>query len=1051
MAQQPRLVLPVGHTKPVLSAEYSPDAEKILTTSSDGTAKLWDAGSGKLLMDFKESGDASRSPNTAARFSPDGKKIILTFGRVDTKIVEVSSGNELWHWLYGHLDVPGKDIMKHFSPDGKRLLLFDFENKVTLFNTKTTKPVFDLKGHKGQIYKASYSPDGKKIITVSEDGTFKIWDAVTAKPLITKKESDKIESVLFTPDSKNILLVTENISAKLLNAATGNLVSQLEDFDVDVINAADNSANQQWTMFSPDGRFLIQLISAAPQESLSPYQNYCEELNSTIGDMLLSYCDAIKVWEVRTGKLLYKLDSLVQFNTDFNFASFFSTDGKKIITASKDNTVKIRNAATGKILYSLKGHTGFITSARFGADGEKIITASIDSTAKIWNAQNGALIYTLNGHSNYILDGRFDPSGKKMVTTSADQTIGVWDAVTGERNVVLNGKTNLIEDARFNPDGSKIIFYSSRDKKILDLKYFSLTTEVENTPRDTSFINPKRVFSANPDSIANVKPVLTTEDINRLQWRADWQVDWQVDIFTVLDGADAIVNNRIDELIRMIVFSPDKKQLLFTLENNTIRLYDIEKKHFVFTFIYIDTNDYIIQMPSGYYQSTPNASKLLHYVAQDLKMISFEQLDVKYNRPDLVLKQIGISDTLLINSYRNAYNKRIKKLGIDTTFFREGFGVPEADFVNRKKIKATQTNDVLSLQIKGIDSTYKLDRYNVWVNEVPVYGQRGISIRKNNVHQIDKTIGIVLSEGINQVETSITNVNGTESYRMPLTINYTPAVKQKENTYFIGIGIDRFADSSRNLQYCSKDIRDLSAKMKEKYTDIIIDTLLNENVTASNIKALKQKLQNTRVNDKVIISYSGHGLLSKSLDYYLSTYAVNFSKPEENGLPYDELENLLDSIPARKKLLLIDACHSGEVDKEDVKKSSSTKDSAVTAAAGSKGGIGTSLNTGTGLGLKNSFELMQSLFVNVGKSTGATIISAAGGKESALENIQLPNGGFLKNGVFTFCIMEAMDKNNSLKISELRKLVGSRVIELTHGKQRPTSRNEPVAVDWEVW
>ena len=55
-------------------------------------------------------------------------------------------------------------------------------------------------------------------------------------------------------------------------------------------------------------------------------------------------------------------------------------------------------------------------------------------------------------------------------------------------------------------------------------------------------------------------------------------------------------------------------------------------------------------------------------------------------------------------------------------------------------------------------------------------------------------------------------------------------------------------------------------------------------------------------NDKVIIAYSGHGMLSKEYDYYLSTYSVNFEKPEQNGLPYDELENLLDSIPARKKL-----------------------------------------------------------------------------------------------------------------------------------------------------
>ncbi len=60
--------------------------------------------------------------------------------------------------------------------------------------------------------------------------------------------------------------------------------------------------------------------------------------------------------------------------------------------------------------------------------------------------------------------------------------------------------------------------------------------------------------------------------------------------------------------------------------------------------------------------------------------------------------------------------------------------------------------------------------------------------------------------------------------------------------------------------------------------------------------------------------------------------------------------------------------------------------------------------TGKMLGTKNSFELMQQVFVNVGRSTGATIISAAAGTQFALER------GDLKNGVFSYCILELMKK-----------------------------------------
>ena len=107
-------------------------------------------------------------------------------------------------------------------------------------------------------------------------------------------------------------------------------------------------------------------------------------------------------------------------------------------------------------------------------------------------------------------------------------------------------------------------------------------------------------------------------------------------------------------------------------------------------FVDIDSSNYLSTIPSGYYFSTPSALKQLHYVTSDFKAITFEPLDVKYNRPNKVLEAIGITDTALIRSYRKAYERRIKKIGIDTTAFRSGYSVPEADFANRDDIKSEQ-------------------------------------------------------------------------------------------------------------------------------------------------------------------------------------------------------------------------------------------------------------------------------------------------------------------------------------------------------------------------
>ncbi len=603
----------------------------------------------------------------------------------------------------------------------------------------------------------------------------------------------------------------------------------------------------------------------------------------------------------------------------------------------------------------------------------------MDGIAKLWDVQTGKLLFDLKGHISPVGTALFSPDGRKIVTASEDRTVKIWETVSGKLLKTLDQHKGWVLSASFSSDG-------------------------------------KRIISNSEDGTAKIWDAATGKLIADLKGHT--------------------------EEVCSAIFSTDGKEVLTTSMDNTCKRWDGNTGLLICTFFRVDSSDYFIQTKSGFYQCTPQAAKLLYYVSKNLSVITFEQLDVKYNRPDKVLEALGYSDTALIRSYRKAWEKRIKKLGIDTTQFRDGYSVPECEFANRDTIEYDQTVGLLKLRIKGVDSSYKLDRFNIWVNETPLFGQRGISLKRNNSNKLDTILTIQLSQGENRIETSITNVNGTESYRMPLIVNYSPAVKQSVTTHFIGIGIDKFQDSINDLKYSSKDIRDLSKKLKEKYGNaIVIDTLFNENVNVSNVKALKQKLKETTVKDKVIVAYSGHGLLSKDFDYYLSTYNINFEKPEENGLPYDELESLLDSIPARKKLMLIDACHSGEVDKEELVRINKVCDSLHLK----KGGITVAYESDNKLGLKNSFELMQNLFVNVGKSTGATIISASGGTQFALER------GDLKNGVFTYCILEAIENNKTMMISELKKLVGKRVEELTDGLQKPTSRNENISIDWALW
>lgn len=1009
--QQPKLILPVGHKAPVNSSQFSPDGKKLLSVSYDGTAKLWDVRSGNLLVDFKAGGDASRADITSAEFTKNGKVIIINYESY-TKIFDADSGSEisLGDWLR---DEPS--IINQFRSDSKRAVLlnmytgeFSTDSAAAVFELGTGKIVTQIKDAKQDIYWASYSPDGKKIITVSSNHSIQIRNAETGKTLIRiSTVMAPVKSIICSPDSKKILVATDEHRRLIFDISSGKQVSILSAYKKEPQN--DSEMERSFVQFSPDGKRVIEISGYNYYDDI-PIMKY----RNTTADL----------WNTETGKLIFTTTGL----SEKDRPSFFSIDGKKILLLYADNTVKIRDAINGKIILSLNGSKDSLTCASFNQDNKRIITGSADGAVKQWDAVTGKFILAMRGHGKWISGIDCSTDGKMIASASGDNTIKIWNTNTGEIISDLTGHTNDIEDAWYSSDGKKIFISFKSEYRILDMENGSFLP-LAKISEDTFF---------KPD---NGTSLISPDGSVQLNWGAD-----VVNIFNLNEsgGTDGF---RLDEILKSVKFSPDSKQVMFVSRDNSIKLYDLKSRRFSNTIYLVNSSDYFIQDSSGYYLCTTPAAKLLHYVTDRLNVISFEQLDVKFNRPDKVLESFGSRDTVLITTYRNAWNKRINKLGVDTTSFRDGFSVPEADFVNRDKIALDQTNESLVLHIKGIDSTYKLDRFNIWINEVPVFGQRSSSVRQDNSNSIDKTITVKLSQGENRIETSVTDVNGTESYRMPLIVNYNPPIKQNEKTYFIGIGIDKFADSKYNLSYSTKDIQDLTLKLKAKFgNNIIIDTLFNEQVTASNIKALKQKLLQTNVNDKVIISYSGHGLLSKDYDYYLSTYSVNFEKPEENGLAYDELESLLDSIPARKKLMLIDACHSGEVDKEtfqQVQVNQAAMDSNHIVSKGVK--IINTDTTSKKLGLLNSFELMQNLFVNVGKSTGATIISAASGTEFALEN------GSLKNGVFTFSVMEAMDKYSIMKISELKKIVGARVEQLTNGMQKPTSRNEAIVVDWNIW
>lgn len=502
-----------------------------------------------------------------------------------------------------------------------------------------------------------------------------------------------------------------------------------------------------------------------------------------------------------------------------------------------------------------------------------------------------------------------------------------------------------------------------------------------------------------------------------------------------------------------ISFNDSGNKMMVLSSNGISHFYDMQNREKIFSKIELD-NSRCFVTDNNYYFADKSALKFMGFKI-GANVFPFEQFDAQYNRPDIVLEKYGYSENEVIEVYKKAVEKRNSLLGNSSLIDFEDFHLPEIKFENGK-IPASTKNKIVKLNINAYDSIYAIKKINIFINDVPCYGSNGIDTKDENNNKISLSKNIELSNGQNKIQISAVNSKGVESLKRTAFINYI-GEEAEPDLYLIAVSVSEYADSNFNLNYARKDgmdIINLFGNNRKEFGNIFIDTPFNQNAIKENFLKLKDKLNKSNVDDQVIVFISGHGLLDEKLDFYFASYDCDFSNPSERGLSYNSIENLLDGIPARNKLLMMDACHSGEIDKENT-----VVNSNVTLSDGSKGGLvsydyrGASVQVfekEKALGLKNNFELMQELFSNLNRGSGAVVISAAAGKGYALESPKW------KNGVFTFSVKSALtksnpffmtlpaDKNNDRKItvSELKDFVDNAVVIYTNGAQKPTTRRE---------
>ena len=440
----PRLVHNWFHDGPVTDAEFNNNGDHIVTASEDGTARVWEVATGRLLASLLHTGAVNH-----ASFSPDGSRVLTASSHMA----------QVWDWARGQTVTPPithseSVTAAKFSPDGRKVMTASRDHTAQIRELTTGTPL--LIEHGEAVKDAAWSPDGRLVATISGDSKVKISDATSAQLLATCHGIGRyVYCVSFSADGQRVLWSSWG-KAGVNDARTGIAITPLLKHGQAVRTA----------VFSPDER---RILTASEDQT-------------------------IQIWNSADGAAL---GVPIKLNHALRDAAF-SPDGKRIITASDDGSARIFATATREMVFAPLKHSGRLTRSCFSPDGAFVLTAGIDGTVRLWdiatsgpeslvlthkrfvrqisaapdentvatagsdsmvrlwNADSGRLVGTAFRHDAEVTDIAFSRDGHRFATASLDGTARIWDVATG-RQIQQITLTNLaLSRILFSPDGEYV-------------------------------------------------------------------------------------------------------------------------------------------------------------------------------------------------------------------------------------------------------------------------------------------------------------------------------------------------------------------------------------------------------------------------------------------------------------------------------------------------------------------------------------------------------------------------------------------------------------------
>jgi WD40 repeat protein len=474
-----------------------------------------------------------------------------------------------------------------FSPDGERLAGACDDGAIRIWKVGSGRSLQVLRGHSGFVASVSFSPDGKTVASSGEDGTIRVWNLARGDEVREFSSPRHFGgSPIFSPDGATLIA---GWSARG-NAAT-EFVPYIRTYAVATGNEIVRFSYQGWlprNYLAPDGRTIAsldsdgviriwELASGRMVREVGLDQRDVSGGAFAPGRTTLASRGAdasIRLFDVATGKQTRRIPTDPR---SIVHPLAFSPKGRTIASASGSGTVvQLHDVATGDDKLPHTRHLGPIRSIAPAPDGKTIVSAGADSTIRIWDLASGKEVRRLldappaswfagqrdHGAALAALQSRVGPPGslvfsadhRTITALGRDGTMTRWDATGGQELLRLQlAGIELVETTAFSPDG-KLIGYAGNDDVV--------------TIRDT--VSGKEMSHRAVGNGAQIRALAFSPDGTKLASSGDGGVVTILEANTLRSVQSVRASS---ESIQSVVFSPDAETLCMGGLDGIMRLW----------------------------------------------------------------------------------------------------------------------------------------------------------------------------------------------------------------------------------------------------------------------------------------------------------------------------------------------------------------------------------------------------------------------------------------------------------------------------------------------